>query len=240
MEWWPQAVRRDGPAWKAGYISAGLTKVKRGEVKHSAEGYWAGLYSVLDGPARSSWHFTVGYDRVEQHYALSWNTWHGNDTDNDGAVMANLDLIGIEHLGVAGEPLTEYQVHMTTELTRWAAAQFGLSTFARYPQQAEVWTLAEHKQVGDTATGCPSNRIPWDEILKRLQGNDMSQADIEELADRRALSFVLEELNWDEKQGGNGMYRTVSVDDNGTHLLIELMTPQRTPLSQPVKFWVRK
>lgn len=167
-EWAPFAIRRDGPAHKFGGYAAGTYSSKRGEVKHSAEGYWPGLYSQLDGPTPVSWHFTVGFDRTEQHYPLSANCWHGGDSDNDQDVRANIDLIGIEHLGLAGEVLTNYQVDMTVQITKWAAEQFGLSTYARFPSQQGVWTMAEHNQVGNLPTSCPSGRIPWSEILALL------------------------------------------------------------------------
>ncbi len=182
-EWAPFAVRREAPAWKVGYPWAGSSGPKRGEVKHSAEGFWHGLYSVLDGPAHSSWHFTVGYARIEQHYPVDAHCWHGNDVDDDGGLAANIDLVGVEHLGVVGQPLTEYQVEATIKITRWCAEQHGMSRFARYPTQGPgIWTLAEHKEVGDTPTACPSDRIPWDKILAGLEhGEELSVGQYEEL-----------------------------------------------------------
>lgn len=172
-EWAPFAIRRDGPPWKAGY-TFGVSGPKRGEVKHSAVGSWAGMQSVLDGPVQSSWHFSVLQDgRVFQHYALSTHCWHGNDTDSDQGVRANLDLIGIEHEGGApgnlSEPLTEAQLAATVAVSRWAAEQYGFARFGRFPEQWDCWTLAEHNQVGNTPTACPSGRIPWDEVIRRLE-----------------------------------------------------------------------
>lgn len=172
-EWCPFAIRRDGPASKQGYGSntAGL---KRGEIKHSAVGSLSGALAVLDRPdIRSSWHFTIAYSGdILQHYALSTHCWHGNDTDGDGGVAANFDLIGIEHEGGGpgneSEPLTPGQVTATVRLTRWAAEQFGFADFARYPHQTGVWTLVEHKEVGNTPTACPSDRIPWELVLSLL------------------------------------------------------------------------
>ena len=170
--WCPFAVRRDGPHIKTGYAS-GQIAPKRGEVKHSAEGYWPGIYSALDSLEQDaqgyykhgSWHFTVGFDRVEQHFAVNVNCWHGGDTDDDGAVRANIDLVGMEHLGMAGTPLTPYQVEMTARLSVWSAEQFGRSRFRRFdgwdPDEPGLWLLAEHTQVSNTYTACPSNRIPW-------------------------------------------------------------------------------
>lgn len=171
--WAPFAVRRDGPASKVGYPGR-LHAPKRGEVKHSAVGSVAGAFQVLDNHSiNSSWHFTVDKGgTVFQHYPLTVNCWHGNDTDSDGAVAANFDLIGIEHEGGPpgneSEPLTDEQVRATVMVSQWAAAQFGFERFGRYPEQAGVWTLAEHNQVGNSPTACPSNRIPWPRILAML------------------------------------------------------------------------
>ncbi len=175
--WCPWAVRRDGPARKQGY-TGGVAGVppnlwqaapKRGAIIHSADGYWPGIYEVLDGPRNASWHFTVGYDRVEQHYALNANCWHGNDTDDDQAVRGNIDLIGVEVLGRPGEAPTEYQLQSIVNLQLWSAEQMlgPLPRFCRWPDQ-NGWTLAEHRELGNTATLCPSGRIPWPEVMRRL------------------------------------------------------------------------
>lgn len=170
--WYPGAIRRDGPAWKVGYSFAGESGPKRGEVKHSAEGYWPGIYSRLDGSDRASWHFTVGYDRVEQHYPLTAHCWHAGDVDDDGAVAANVDFIGIEHLGVAGQPLTPYQLDATSEISLWAMERAGFVRVSRYAgayPDRPTWLLAEHREVSDVPTACPSWRIPWAELIQRLE-----------------------------------------------------------------------
>ncbi len=173
IPWCPFVTRRDGNPQKMGYpqLGVGYGGPKRGDVKHSAEGEnWDVIHDLLDSLVRrASWHFTVGYDRVEQHYEISAHTWHAGDTDDDGGVRANIDLIGIEHLGMAGTPLTAYQVEMTARISRWAAEQFGYTTFSRYPQQTGTWTLVEHNQVSDAPTACPSNRIPWGLVLLKIE-----------------------------------------------------------------------
>lgn len=166
--WCPFAVRRDGPAQKLG-AGGQVAAAKRGEVKHSAEGYWDGLHGVLDDlGTSSSWHFTVGDERIEQHYPLDANCWHANDTDPDGLVRSNFALVGVEHIGVAGEPLTPSQIDFTVQLTRWMAPQFGRTNFGRYPHQLGLWTMAEHNEVGNDPTACPSDRIPWEVIMTNL------------------------------------------------------------------------
>lgn len=169
--WCPFVTWNPGKDAKAGYPLpwpyGGYRGPKVGEVKHSAEGFWPGIYSRLFGSNRASWHFTVGYDRSEQHYAIDVNCWHAGDTDDDGGVRANIALVGIEHLGTVGHPLTPYQIDMTTRISRWQAEQFGRLQLARYPTLGpNVWTLAEHNEVSDEPTACPSGRIPWAEIIK--------------------------------------------------------------------------
>jgi hypothetical protein len=174
MEWYAEAIRLDGPANKFGGYAAGDYADKRGEVKHSMAGSFDGAMGVLSGPAQSSWHFSVCKDgRVYQHYPLSANTWHGNDSDDDDNVAANIDLVGVEHEGGGpgneSEPLTYAQLDATTRLTGWMMAQFGFSACARLGStSATVWLLVEHNEVGNTATACPSGRIPWAEIQTRL------------------------------------------------------------------------
>lgn len=176
-QWCPFAERRDGRAGKVGYPAFGNAGPKRGEVKHSAEGYWPGIYQVLDGTRRASWHFTVGYDRIEQHYRLTAHCWHAGDVDDDGGVAANLELVGIEHLGLAGETLTDYQVDATVRLTKWCADQFMRDRYALYPEQHRVWTMAEHNQVSNVHTACPSGRIPWLRIMRMLEREEDEMPD---------------------------------------------------------------
>ena len=169
-DWFPLAIRWDGAPWKMGYPSFGTSGPKRGDVKHSAEGTsWSAIHDILNSQRRASWHFTVGYDRVEQHYPISAHCWHAGDVGDDGAVRANIELVGIEHLGMAGESLTPYQIDATIAISEWCADQYHQDKFARYPDQVGVWTLVEHNQVSDEATACPSGRIPWTEIMLRLR-----------------------------------------------------------------------
>jgi hypothetical protein len=194
-DWCPFVTRRDGPSWKVGYSFVGEAGPKRGEAKHSAEGYWAGLYSALDGPEFKSWQFTVGYNRTEQHYPFRAHCWHAGDVDDDGAVAANLDLVGIEHLGMAGEALSPYQIDMTTRITEWCAEQEGRDRFRRFdgwdPDEPGLWLLAEHKQVSDVYTACPSGRIPWDIIIPALEEEpDMPQPTVADIL--RVLALLNE------------------------------------------------
>ena len=95
---------------------------------------------------------------------MSAHCWHGNDTDDDGDVRANIDLVGVEHEGGGpgneSEPLTVAQLEATIKLTAWMAAQFELTRFERfgYHGRADAWLLVEHNEVGNTPTACPSGR----------------------------------------------------------------------------------
>lgn len=178
---YPRAIWRPGPAEKAGYFwPLGYSAPKRGEVKHSAEGYWPGLDSVLfDLNRRSSWHFTIGYDRVEQHYDVDVNCWHGGDIGDDGGVRANIDTVGVEHLGRAGQPLTPYQVDETVRLSQWLVQTRGFTSAQR--GSGPGWRLDEHNEVSDAYTSCPSGRIPWGLIVPRLnlpEEDDMAAIEI--------------------------------------------------------------
>jgi len=233
---YPGAVQRPGPPSKQGYGS-GQSSFKRGEVKHSAEGYWDGLYSVLDNLSiPSSWHFTVGYDRVEQHYSLEADCWHANDTDPDGLVRGNFALVGIEHLGVAGEPLTPYQVTETIALSRWMAAQQGLPAFGRYPAQFKLWTLAEHNQVGNDPTACPSGRIPWEVIMTELNANAGTSFELGNQQNGLELRG-LQQVHW---LGGVEVLALGDPEGVGLGRLAKNFGPEQGPERGDIWYWLRK
>lgn len=171
--WMPGAEHIDGHPDKIGYSWEGDYSPKRGDVKHSAEGWKSHMIWLVQTPlAIKSWTFSVFLDgEFAQHYPYTANCWHAGDTDPDDEVEANIDLVGIEHEGVAGTPLNTAQIATTSRITQWCAEQAGRARdFARFPiQPSDGWVLTEHNQVSNTATACPSNRIPWSLILDRLQ-----------------------------------------------------------------------
>ena len=176
----------DSYAASVGYEGNGRFGPKRGSVNHSAEGTnWDVIHDLL---LTKSWTFTIGYDRVEQHHPWNVNCWHCTDTDDDGGIMGNFELVGKEHLGMAGQPLTPYQVQETIKLDRWLAAQNGRDTFRRFdgwePNEAGVWVECEHNEVSNTHTACPSGRIPWPVIMAALQEDTMSQEQVDALNQR--------------------------------------------------------
>ncbi len=143
--YYPGCVQMPGPA-ASQYPDRNSAE---GVIEHSAEGYEAGLRAQLAG-GQVSWHFTVYRSgRVEQHYALNASCWHA------GSKAANARLVGVEHEGVSGQPLTNAQLAASVMLTRWIAAQGGW-----VPARNGHQTLYEHREV-NPATLCPNGRIPW-------------------------------------------------------------------------------
>lgn len=147
MMWYPQAIVRPGPAWKLWAD----TNSRRGAILHSAEGYEGGLWSQLDGPAQVSWHFSILQNGdVLQHFGIDQSPWHA------GNKAGNTSLIGIEHEGITGEPLTPPQLNASRALVRWLADECGW-TASRQPGRM---TLFEHREINPQTT-CPNGRIPW-------------------------------------------------------------------------------
>ena len=128
-----------------------------GVILHSMEGYWSYANDeVQDAQIPLSWHFSVLKNGVvEQHYPLSASCWHA------GNKQANTTLIGIEHEGVKGEPLTEAQVQSSLLLVRWVAAQQG------WEMERGV-TMFEHNEINPKTT-CPNGRIPWERYTDTVE-----------------------------------------------------------------------
>lgn len=172
--WMPGALVVPGNPDKVGYdaLGFGVKGPKRGDVKHSAEGWAAYLkFLVQSSLAIKSWHFSVLTDGTKwQHYPINVHCWHAGDTDDDHDVRANIELVGIEHEGLVGTPLTAEQTQATIEISRFCAGVFErTAAYARFPvQPADGWTLVEHTEVSNTFTACPSGRIPWEDVLERL------------------------------------------------------------------------
>lgn len=173
--WMPEAVKVPGHPDKIGYESLGFgaTGPKRGTIVHSAEGWGAYLKFLVQTPlAIKSWHFSILQDgTIWQHYPIDAHCWHAGDTDDDDEVRANIDLDGIEEEGLVGQPLTPEQTSSTVRVIRFQADYFDRDgSYARFPiQPANGWTLGEHNQVSNTYTACPSDRIPWDDVLEGLE-----------------------------------------------------------------------
>lgn len=142
---YPRATQHPGPRWKVRGVSA-----VRGYVGHSAEGGLPGLFYELARADRgAAWQFSCATDgRILQHYAVDEMVWHG------GSTRAH-NMVGVEHEGVAGQPLTDPQLEASVELARWLAREWGWGALRRGVN------LFEHNEVSDKITACPSDRINW-------------------------------------------------------------------------------
>ena len=159
--WLTWATRLPG---RAGKFNEGTNAVK-GIFMHSAEGYAPHLLDLaVHGPL--SWHGSILFDgTLYQHYPLTARCWH--------ASAANQEYAGFEFEGKVPEDptLTDAQIATAARLTKDIAAWKGWTP--KRPQNIadKTHTLWEHREVtrlGGSATACPSGRIPWDEILRRL------------------------------------------------------------------------
>ena len=171
QQWAPFATRRDGPSAKHGYPGFSEPSRKTGIVCHSMEGSLAAALGELDKPTRlASWTFSnpkVG--PMLQHYAVGQHTWAS------GSLQANVLYTSCEHEGKAGEPLTENQIANLVTLIEWLHEQHD---WTAYDRRIQLW---EHKEAavfyGGGATACPSDRIPWPEVMKRLkEGEAVTEA----------------------------------------------------------------
>jgi N-acetyl-anhydromuramyl-L-alanine amidase AmpD len=155
---YPPAIWR--PTDKHGY-GHDDTHLHEGICAHSMEGSLAAAFGELDNPNReASWTFSV---------AKNGDVYQHVDTDNiswaNGSKKANKKFWGIEHEGVAGEPLTLSQEFATTCLMEWLLDTYGLQ-----PVRHQVlWEHNEMTAYGASPTACPSGRIPWDTIIPDLE-----------------------------------------------------------------------
>ena len=153
---YPPALQRPGPATSTGrYLNGASQNAMAGALLHSAEGGEAGLWERLDSGV-VSWPFSILKSGVVlQHYPIEAVCWHA------GSRQWNECLIGIEHEGKAGEPLTAVQLFSSVMLVRWLAHECGWA-----PSRVAPQTLYEHREV-NPSTACPSGRIPWWEYVSR-------------------------------------------------------------------------
>lgn len=188
--WYPGAIRRAGPAYK---VYAGLNAVA-GVTLHSMEGSIGGALTVLDGGRAASWCFSVQKNGlVQQHYPLNAATWHAGDAE------WNARLVGIEHEGVAFDPLTAPQLKASLALVRWVARQGGWKP-TRLPAASR--TLWEHRETHQTQ--CPSGRIPWAAYLEdTVEADPLDFGETLALAEAVFAQFSAVAID----QSGGGAYR---------------------------------
>lgn len=159
--WFPKATRRDGPPVKTGYFgipSRPLDQIK-GLVGHSMEGPLSAAIGELENLNRqASWPFSnpkVG--PLIEHYSLEKICW------TNGSVQSNVMFVGVEHEGVAGELINLNQRQNLADLLLWLN-----QTCPNIKGWERGRSLFEHREMtayGSAATACPSNRIPWAQVL---------------------------------------------------------------------------
>ena len=177
------------PTDKFGYgsIVRHTNGVKR-VIIHSAEGYRAGMFGVLDGPRQASWHFSpMRNGEVYQHISTGNIAWGG------GSFEANDGSIHIEEEGVAGEELTPAQYSSTITLLIWIFQGYRLGTPSRETN------LREHNEFTDT--NCPSGRILWARLIEDLPEDEMNEAEVREIASQEAKFWI--GVNLDNQEGFN-------------------------------------
>ena len=193
--WLDWAIRLPGPL---AHTNAGTNPVN-GIFMHSAEGYG---YILLD-PASEygyngnhSWHLTNLFDgTLYQHYPLTARCWH--------ATAANNEYIGVENEGdyPTEASLTDAQVATAVRFIGEIAAWKGWEPRRPSGPTDLLATLYEHREVmrfGGSATACPSGRIPWQTILERLGGDDMSEEDKAKIETERLRRLVHRTLDRDD------------------------------------------
>lgn len=167
--WYPKATQRDGPASKQGYGSHPQRALGEigGIVGHSMEGSLSAALGELDKlDRRASWAFSnpkVG--PMLQHYPLESVVW------TNGSLESNVKFIGIEHEGVAGELINENQRQNLAGLLAWLLTV--LPNVHAWTRNVTVWEHREMTAFGSDPTACPSNRIPWAQVLGLIEEDDM-------------------------------------------------------------------
>lgn len=160
LDWAIRLPRTDGQL----RVNPGTNEAK-GIFFHSAEGYKNNLLSLATtGPL--SWHFSNLLDGTfYQHYPITARCWH--------ATMGNQSYLGCEDEGTyQNEPsLNELQIQNAVRLTKEISSLKGWIPSRPTSKVDITHTLWEHNEVirlGGSSTQCPSGRIPWAEILRRL------------------------------------------------------------------------
>lgn len=177
---YPNGIWRPGPEWKQGYSAYPSPQPKEGFVLHSMEGSTSAAFGELDKVTRqASWHFSISKDgTVYQHYDPLAVTWHcGLPGDNISwtAAIGNVALIGIEHEGKIGEPLTGPQFRASAAVQNWC---YSVIPSLKPPAlRSSHW---EHGWLSNTS--CPSGRIPWTMVMASVHKEEnMSQEQVDSI-----------------------------------------------------------
>ena len=185
-------------------------------IPHSAVGdsYWAWRDGRLWNMARdtqgnftpagrASIHGWINKDgSVIQHYPIWTSCW------SSGSFRINANAVAFENQGGAdtpatvSEPLTEAQLAVNVRIIKELSEHVGwipqrpLTTF---DLRASLYEHRECTRFHAAATACPSNRIPWDEIMRRLAPptgeDDLSAEELDELEELRARALLIGTLD---------------------------------------------
>lgn len=174
--WLTWAVRVPGPADKV-YSQPNSAEMY---LPHSAVGFLPAWLNRLRSQDRlpngrytdyaaASIHGWIPYDgKVIQHYPFTASCWgsgsrypnvHGIAFENEGGAPGNLN-----------EPLRPAQVTANVAIIRELIDWKGWTPSRPTGPRDEGASLYEHNECtrwGSGATACPSDRIPWPEILRR-------------------------------------------------------------------------
>lgn len=192
-----------------------------------------GTLNFMSTPGTVSSHWVVGRQGEKVRVVPdNRQAWHASED--------NARCWGIEVCqGVESDGFTTPQLAALAEICRGYMADFsvpavhcGASTTPGFIGHEET---AQGKRFGKSD---PGNLFDWSAFIASLKGDPVDEAELNELADRRALALVVKEISWPEY--GDGLYRPVSVDDDGTFLTIEFWNPDRTRPADPVSIKVRK
>lgn len=178
---YPPAIQHRGPAdkiWPDANARAGV-------ILHSMEGFIGPALAELDNESvQLSWHFSVAADgTVYQHYDLEQSPWHA------GTHAQNARLIGVEHEGVQGTPLTEPQIAASLALVEWIGEQCGWPLV----RDGANKTLWEHHEVPGANTTCPNGRIPWSRYMPDANHADNYDIGLERLQLEAMLRVIRDE-----------------------------------------------
>ena len=149
--WLDWCIKAPGPPEKAGYAaqsSRALSEILY-IVNHSAEGWKSFLVQGHRPGANASWSFSNNQDgSMYQHYPLEAITY------TSGGFRQNVDGLGVEHEGVAGQLLNAVQIANDKRLYGDVAELCPNLRAARFMDG-----YREHNELTNGATTCPSGRI---------------------------------------------------------------------------------
>lgn len=165
------------------------TNTRLGYIPHSAVGSLQGVIDVVFDPnSGRSVHGAIGYNgRTIQFYPFTACCWASGERVPNSRFIAFENEGGRNIPSQVNEVLTEEQIQANVRIIKDLSANRWTPRRPVNPSDKTA-TLYEHREMirwGADATACPSGRIPWDEILRRLAAPDVDQQLKVELDERR-------------------------------------------------------